>query len=114
MARETTVRLVDDLDGGPADDTVTFGLDGASYEIDLSTKNADALRDALAPYTSTARKSGGGGGSRGRRAAAPSAPRRAAGNESAEIRSWARANGHQVNERGRIPAAVVDAYRAAQ
>jgi hypothetical protein len=113
MARETHVRLVDDLDGSDADETVTFGLDGSTYDIELSAKNAAALRDALAPYMSTARKAGSGGGSRGRRAAS-SAPRRAAGNESAEIRSWARANGHQVNERGRIPAAVVDAFRAAQ
>ncbi len=112
MAREMTVTLVDDLEGGPADETVVFGLDGTSYEIDLSSKNAGKLRDALAEYVSEARKVGGG--VRGKRSSSSPTARRSAGNESAEIRVWARENGYQVNERGRIPAAVVEAYRAAQ
>lgn len=113
MTRETVITLVDDLEGGPADETVTFGLDGTSYEIDLSAHNAGKLRNALAEYVGEARRVGSGSG-RGRRTAGTTAPRRAAGNESAEIRAWARQNGYEVNERGRIPGSVVDAFRAQQ
>ena len=92
MAQKVTVLLVDDIDGGSADETVSFSLDGVSYEIDLSTKNAKAFRDSLAQYVGTARRGRGGD------------------NRTAEIREWARKNGHKVNERGRIPAGVVEAY----
>jgi hypothetical protein len=94
MAQKVTVLLVDDIDGGSADETVSFSLDGVSYEIDLSTKNAKTFRDALAQYVGQARRVGG----------------RSSGDRTAEIREWARKNGHKVNERGRIPAAVVEAY----
>jgi hypothetical protein len=106
MAQKVTVLLVDDLDGGTADETVSFSLDGVSYEIDLSAKNATSLRDAMAHYVGQARRVGGRAGSRG------SARGRRSGrdNRTAEIREWARKNGHKVNERGRIPAAVVEAY----
>jgi hypothetical protein len=108
MAQKVTVLLVDDIDGGPADETVSFSLDGVSYEIDLSTKNAASFRDSLAQYVGTARKAGGRGSGRS------SGRRRASGdNKTAQIREWARANGHQVNERGRIPATVADAYNKA-
>jgi hypothetical protein len=105
MAQKVQVILVDDLDGGPAEETVSFSLDGVSYEIDLSGKNAATLRDAFAPYVGTARRVGG-------RASSGRARRGGAGrdNRTAEIREWARANGHQVNERGRIAADVVAAY----
>ena len=87
---------------------MSFSLDGVSYEIDLSTKNAAAFRDALAQYVGTARKVGA------RPAAAAPAPRpppsSGGDNRTAQIREWARSNGHQVNERGRIPATVVEAY----
>ena len=84
---------------------MSFSLDGVSYEIDLSTKNAAAFRDAFAQYVGTARKVGGRSGGRAGR-------RRSAGgdNRTAQIREWARANGHKVNERGRISATVVEAY----
>lgn len=97
--------LVDDLSGEVATETVLFGLDGANFEIDLSETNAAAIREALAPYVASARRSGG---RRNRRAA-----RRAAGSETAQIRAWAKANGIKVNERGRISADVVEKYRAA-
>lgn len=109
MAQKVTVQLVDDLDGGPADETVSFSLDGVSYEIDLSTRNAGALRDAFSTYVGHARRVGGraaGGRSGGRR-------RSGAGNRTAQIREWARANGHPVNERGRIAAGIVEAYEKA-
>lgn len=110
MAQRTTVQLVDDLDGGPADETLAFGLDGRSYEIDLSDVNAKQLRDSLEQYIGAARKTGGrlaagkpntGGSRPGRNP------------ESSAIREWATRNGHQVNGRGRIPRHVVDAYHAA-
>ena len=105
MAQKVQVILVDDMDGGSADETVSFSLDGVSYEIDLSTKNAAAFRDSLAQYVGLARRVGG------RSAAGRSSSRRKGGdNKTAQIREWARANGHQVNERGRIPATVVEAY----
>ncbi len=104
MAQKVTVVLVDDIDGGAADETVSFGLDGVAYEIDLSTKNAASFRDSLAQYVGTARKVGSRASTRGRR-------RTGGGdNRTAQIREWARANGHKVNERGRIPATVVEAY----
>jgi len=105
MAQKVQVILVDDIDGGAADETVSFSLDGVSYEIDLSTKNAGAFRDAFAQYVGTARKVGSRSGSRSGR-------RRSTGgdNRTAQIREWARANGQKVNDRGRISATVVEAY----
>jgi len=110
MAQKVTVLLVDDIDGGPADETVSFSLDGVSYEIDLSDQNATAFREAMAQYVGTARRVGGRSGGRG-----GGARRRSGGgdNRTAQIREWARANGHKVNERGRIPASIVEAYDSA-
>jgi hypothetical protein len=108
MAQKVQVILVDDMDGGSADETVSFALDGVSYEIDLSSKNATAFRDSLAQYVGTARKVGGRAGARG------SSRRRSGGdNRTAQIREWARNNGQKVNERGRIPATVIEAYEKA-
>lgn len=108
MAQKVQVILVDDLDGGVAEETVSFALDGVSYEIDLSDDNARKMRDAFAPYVGTARKvSARSGSGRGR---ARSSSR---DNRTAEIRTWARANGHTVNERGRIAAPIVAAYERA-
>jgi Lsr2 len=110
MAQKVTVTLVDDLDGGTAEETVEFGIDGVSYEIDLSAGNAGKLRDSLADYVSNARKAGG------RRKATGPARRAGSGRASvdreqnAAIREWARKNGYNVSDRGRIPAEVLDAY----
>lgn len=109
MAQKVQVVLVDDLDGGDADETVTFALDGVAYEIDLNAKNAAALREALAPWVGHARRVGGRTRSGGaRRGGTP----RSAGGKNSEIREWARANGYTVSERGRIPAEVKSAYDA--
>jgi len=107
MAQKVTVSLVDDLSGSQADETVSFGLDGKSYEIDLSSKNADKLRGALADYVAAARRPGGG-----RKASAASAARRPAVDreQNQAIREWARGKGMKVNDRGRIPSEVVEAY----
>ena len=120
MAQKVQVILVDDFDGGEADETISFALDGVSYEIDLSVDNAEKLRESFAGYVASARRVGGrsGGGTRTRRAASSGrAPARATGAEgggtTAEIREWARGNGFTVNERGRISANVLEAYHAA-
>jgi hypothetical protein len=107
MAQKVQVLLVDDVDGGAADETVTFALDGISYEIDLTTDNAAKLRDALAPWTGHARKVGG------RSSRATAARSRSSRGDAQAIRDWAKAHGHKVSERGRISAEVKAAYEAA-
>ncbi|MBD3779913.1 Lsr2 family protein [Cellulomonas sp. ES6] len=111
MAQKVQVLLVDDIDGGTADETVSFALDGVSYEIDLTTEHATELRDALATWVGHARKTGGrSGGSRGGSAGA-SRPRRAS--DAGAVRAWAKENGFEVSERGRISAEIREAYDAA-
>lgn len=114
MAQKVTVTLVDDLDGGTAEETVEFGIDGVSYEIDLSADNAVSLRDALAGFVAHARKAGGGrrrGGGQQRRSSGSSSGRAAVDREQNQaIREWARKNGMNVSDRGRIPAEVLEAY----
>jgi Lsr2 len=106
MAQKVTVALEDELDGGPADETVRFGLGGTEYEIDLSKKNAKAFRKQLAPFIDHARKAGRG---QRRRPGRTSASRERSGG----IRAWAQEAGITVSERGRIPASVVEQYEAA-
>jgi hypothetical protein len=108
MAQRVNIVLVDDIAGGDADETVTFGLDGTTYEIDLSSKNAAKLRDALAPYVGHARKVGGRRSGGGRRSAGSGN-----GPSAREIREWARANGWNLSDRGRVAAEVRQAYEAA-
>lgn len=113
MAQRVQVVLTDDVDGGVAEETVAFGLDGSSYEIDLSRSNAEKLRIAFAPYVGAARRAGRPSG-RGRSgAAAARAPSRSGGGDIAAVREWAKANGYTVSERGRISGQVRDAYVAA-
>ena len=104
MAQKITIELQDDLDGGPAYETVRFGVDSAEYEIDLSKKNAAAFRKKLAPFIDHARKAG-----RGQRRR----PGRTGSRErSGDIRAWAKDHGITVSDRGRIPASVVEQYEA--
>lgn len=115
MAQRTIVELTDDLDGGKADVTVTFGLDGSSYEIDLTEKNAGTLRATIGEYVGAARRVSGNsrtGASRSGKRGGASGGR--AKSETAAIRVWAAANGHTVSDRGRVPASVQAAYAAAQ
>jgi hypothetical protein len=109
MAQKHIVQLIDDLDGGDAAETVTFGIDGASYEIDLSAKNAGKLRDVLAVYVASARRSARSGAPsrRGGRSAA-----RSDREQTQAIREWARKSGYQIGEKGRIPATILEAYHA--
>jgi hypothetical protein len=106
MVQRVSVALEDDLDGGPAAETVRFGLSGAEYEIDLSKKNARAFRKGLAQFVEHARKAGR---AQSRRAARTAASRQRSG----DIRAWAKAEGIALSERGRIPASVVQQYEAA-
>jgi hypothetical protein len=108
MAQKKIVTLIDDLDGTAASETVTFAIDGSSYEIDLSDKNAAALRKALRRYTTAARKAGTQGHTGRRRVTLPSTGH----SRNAEIRAWAHSNGHTVPARGRIPQWVVAAFDA--
>ncbi|MFD7552962.1 Lsr2 family protein [Streptomyces sp. NPDC059835] len=113
MAQKVQILLVDDIDGGQADETVTFALDGKTYEIDLSTAKAEQLREALEPYVKGGRKVGGGrgpsAGSRGKASAKADQD----GPSAEELRTWARSNGYEVAERGRVPAPIREAYAAA-
>jgi len=107
MAQKVHVVLVDDLDGGEAEETVQFGLDGIAYEIDLSSENAKKLRKELGSYAEHARKAGGAR----RRPRTRTGPGR---ERSSEIRAWAKERGYKVSERGRIPAAIIAEYESAR
>jgi hypothetical protein len=111
MVQKHVIQLEDDIDGGNATETVTFGLDGANYEIDLSAKNAGKLRDALATYVAHGRRASRSGGrsSAGRRAGRAVRSDR---EQTQAIRAWARKNGHKIGEKGRIPAHILEAYEA--
>lgn len=106
MARKTQVTLIDDIDGGEASQTVSFGLDGVQYEIDLNDTNAESLREQLERWASSGRRTGG-------RRNVGAARARSNPERTARIREWARQNGHEVSDRGRIAASVVEAYDAA-
>jgi Lsr2 len=110
MAQKVVVELTDDLDGGKAAETVSFGLDGRLYDIDLSTKNARALRKTLAPYVESGRKvrAGRQSGGRGRATAART------GFSTQDVREWARSQGIEVANRGRIPSDLVAQFEAAR
>ncbi|MGW7007434.1 histone-like nucleoid-structuring protein Lsr2 [Streptomyces sp. NPDC054933] len=109
MAQKVQVLLVDDITGGEADETVTFALDGATYEIDLTTENADKLRGLLAEYVDAGRKTGGRSRGRGRTVRTVAA----SSQDTAKIRAWAKENGYEVNDRGRVPATIREAYEKA-
>ena len=119
MAQIREVRLVDDLDGEAADETVEFGIDGKSYEIDLSKENAGRLRDVLADFVSAARRAGGRrrstgsagtGSASGGAGSAPKGRTAIDREQNQAIRDWARKRGMKVSDRGRIPAEVLEAY----
>jgi Lsr2 len=112
VAQKITTLFIDDIDGGAAEGTVRFALDGTEYEIDLNSKHSDELRSALGKYVTHARKVGGAARRAGR-----GAGRGARGTGSTlnttEIRNWARENGYDIKDRGRVPADLVAKYQAA-
>jgi hypothetical protein len=112
VAQKIQTLFIDDIDGGEAEGTVRFALDGAEYEIDLSAKHSEELRSVLGKYVAHARKVGGAARRAGR--SAGRAPRSAASSlNTTEIRNWARDNGYDIKDRGRVPADVVAKYQAA-
>jgi len=113
MAQKVQVILVDDVDGGDADETLSFALDGVSYEIDVSVANAEAIREALAPWVGHARRVGGRAVTRGRSVAGAKSRPAAERHDLSELRAWARENGFQVSDRGRVSTEVRSAYEAA-
>ncbi|WP_323378383.1 histone-like nucleoid-structuring protein Lsr2 [Streptomyces smaragdinus] len=104
MAQRVVVTLSDDIDGGEAAETVLFGLDGKSYEIDLNQANAKKLRQALEPFLAAGRKKSASGAVYKRSSVAP---------DPATVRAWASSNGMEVPARGRIPKRVYEAFNAA-
>jgi len=107
MAQRIQTLLIDDLDGGEAAGTVRFGLDGTEYKIDLSAAHSDELRQALGSYVAHARRAGG---------TARSAARTRRGSatvDTAKVREWAKGQGIEVKDRGRVPADVVEQYKTA-
>ena len=106
MARKIQIHLFDDMTGAPADETVQFALDGVTYEIDLTTDNADEFRAALGAYLKAARRIGGR--ARRGRTTPPT------GTDLATIRAWGKDHGHRVSDRGRIPASLRIAYENAE
>lgn len=115
MAKETTVRFVDDIDGSEAAGTFTFALEGREYEIDLSEANHKELENSLAGFIESARPVGRAGRGRSGTGGNVAPKSRPATNreQTQAIREWARQNGHQVNDRGRIPRSVIEAFEAA-
>ena len=111
MAKQTITVLTDDLDGGDADRTIEFGLDGVNYTIDLSEKNAGKFRKALDPYLAVASRVGRTSGG-GRIASRAVRPARANRDQNQAIREWAGKNGYEVSERGRIPGSIVEAFHS--
>jgi Lsr2 len=109
VAQKVQVQLIDDLDGSEADGTVRFGLDGTEYEIDLSAEHAQELRGALARYVGAARRTGGGG----RRPARAGRRAPVSALDPTEVREWAKAQGIEVKDRGRVPAELVARFKAA-
>lgn len=107
MAQKTVVELVDDLDGGEADETVEFSIDGVDFQIDLSSDNAAQLRDTLAEFVGHARKIGG------RRSRGTAKAVTGGNNDNQAIREWARSQGETVAERGRLPQALVTRFQEA-
>ncbi|MFF5174057.1 Lsr2 family protein [Micromonospora sp. NPDC000089] len=112
MAKQIIHKLVDDLDGGDADETVKFALDGVQYEIDLSSSNAKKLREAFAQYTAHGNKVGRGGVVVGGRAARGRGGATADREQNKAIREWAKGKGKDISDRGRIPQEIVDEYHA--
>ena len=109
MAQKIQTLFIDDLDGSEAEGTVRFALDGTEYEIDLNAEHAEALRDALARYVTAARRARGGA----RRSTRSRHRASAGGGDSTEIREWAKAQGIEVKDRGRVPAELVARFKAA-
>ena len=105
MAQKIQTLFIDDIDGGAAEGTVRFGLDGTEYEIDLNARHTEELRKVLANYVAHGRRRGARRAFRGRRGASAV--------DTAKVREWAKGQGFDIKDRGRVPASVVEKYQAA-
>lgn len=119
MSKQTYVRLIDDMDGSEAKQTIDFSLEGESYEIDLNDRHADGIRAALEVYVKAARRAARRGGGSGRRGVSSGGGKKPSafadkGFNSSDVREWAQANGVAINDRGRIPEAVVTQFEEAR
>lgn len=103
MARSTQVLLIDDIDGDEATETITFTFEGVAYEIDLNAKNAEKFRSSMEVWTTNGRRVGGRSNRGTKR-----------NSEIPKIRQWAKENGYEVSERGRVSQEIQDAYRASK
>jgi hypothetical protein len=112
MARKVEVKLVDDIDGGTADETLKFGVDGISYEIDVNAKHAEELRASLAKFILSARRVGRAGAAFSRARATTAAPARSDRAQNQAIRDWAKRRKLELSDRGRIPRSIVEQYEA--
>jgi hypothetical protein len=110
VAQQTVVQLIDDLNGEQADETVTFALDGVEYSIDLSKENADKLRNSMADFVAHARRAGG---RKQRKGSGKSTVKAGDKAQAQAIRDWARSQGHQISDRGRIPQGLVVQFQEA-
>jgi hypothetical protein len=112
MAQRVQVEMIDDLNGEIAQETVRFGIDGTHYEIDLTTENAQNLREALSGYVDKARKTSTRRGQGGQKASSATSGR-AKREDAQQIRQWAQDNGYNPSSRGRITQSIIDAYNEA-
>jgi hypothetical protein len=110
MARHVVVALVDDMDGSTAAETVAFGWRGQHYEIDLSAQHMTQLGEALSPYIEHARRVSAGSAVQATRRARTRGDRQRQASKTQAIRQWAREQGHEVSDRGRIPAQLQERY----
>ncbi|HLV56903.1 MAG TPA: Lsr2 family protein, partial [Actinotalea caeni] len=113
MASKTLIELIDDLDGSPAAETVTFAIDGVTYEIDLSDANAAQLRGDISRWTEHGRRVGGRRARTAKTTTSGTATASSRKRDLGVVREWAKANGHKVSDRGRVPQPILDAYDAA-
>lgn len=113
MAKRTEITLIDDVDGNVAAETVTFALDGVSYEIDLSEENATKLRSAVGEWSTKARRGGHAQRSDRRRTSKTDSSLAGRKGHLSAVRAWAKSNGHQVSERGRVSREIQRAYNSA-
>jgi hypothetical protein len=111
MAQRMKIELISDLDGGHADETVHFGIDGTNYQIDLSTADARALRKVLEQYAKAGRKLPASTSKGGKASASASATIKR--DTARKVREWAKDNGYSISARGRVPAGIIEAYQQA-
>ena len=114
MAQKVIREFVDDIDGSPAERTFTFAVDGTHYEIDLSSENIKEFNEAIAGFVESARKvKTSGNGRRARKTSSSTSGSGRSREQTQAVREWARQQGHSINDRGRIPVSIQQAFEQA-